>query len=122
MFQDLWILSRCITTKKFVKSSIWSDSLKVGCVPQRDRHPVPTDKIMSYYQIISYYQRKRDRSGKLHQSGLKVIHRLGNFHTYIREKDVRTSQFVLILSSENWMCFTDSLKYFNLDCVFISKT
>ena len=51
---------------------------------------------------------KRDRSGELGQSGLKVNPlRLGNFHTYIRKKDARTSPFVFILSSENSMYCTE---------------
>ena len=46
-------------------------------------------------KIMSNYQRKRDRSGELSQSGLKVILlRLGNFHTYIRKKGVRTKPYV----------------------------
>ena len=57
---------------------------------------------------MSDYQRKRDRSEELSQSGLKVILlRLGNFHTYIRNKDVMTSLFAFILSSENWMYFRE---------------
>ena len=44
-------------------------------------------------------------------------------HLYIRKKDARTGPFVFILSSENWMYFTEkniifSSKYFDLDSVF----
>ena len=40
---------------------------------------------------MSDYQRKRDRSGELSQSGLQVILlQLGNFLTYVRKKDVMT--------------------------------
>ena len=57
---------------------------------------------------MSNYQRKRDKSGELSQSGLRVILlRLGNFHTYIRKKDAMTSLFVFILLSEEWMYFPE---------------
>ena len=75
---------------------------------------------------MSNHQRKE--TGELSQSVLKVILLLiGNFHTYIRIKDVMTSLFVFILSSGNWMYFPEEniifcLKYFCLDCVFISST
>ena len=108
-----------------MKSSIWSDPLKVGRFPQRDRQIFST---VSTNKIISNYQSKRDRSGELNQSGLKVILlRLENFHIYNQKKDARTSPFVFILSRENWMYFTEinvmfSSKYFDLDCAFVSNT
>ena len=60
---------------------------------------------------MSYYERKRDRSGELRQAGLKVILKLGNFLTDIRKKDVRTSPYGFVLSSENWMHFTEEKHY-----------
>ena len=112
--------------KKFMKSSIWSDLLKVGSFPQRDLIDKHFQVFSLMNQIISNYQRKRDRSGGLSQSGLKVILlRLGNFHTDVRRKDVMSSLFLFILFSKNWMYFpgkkTLSSKYFDLDCVFSVK-
>ena len=95
----------------------WSNSLKVGCVPQRH-----FQQFSLMTKRMSNYQGKKDKS-----SGLKVVLLwLGNFHTYIRKKDVRTILVDLILSSENWMYFTENVisssKYFDLDWVFISNT
>ena len=107
--------------KKFVKSY----PLEVGGVPQRDL----IDNLFQQFLLIN--QRKIDKLGKLSQSGLKVtLLRLGNFHTYIRKKNVMrslmTSLFVFISSSENRMYFREknifSSKYFYLGCVFISNT
>ena len=87
--------------KKFVKSSFWSDPLKVGCIPHRNLIDKHFQQFLLINQIMSNnYEKKRYRSGELSQSGLKVIVlQLGNVHTYIREKDIMTSLIVFILSS-----------------------
>ena len=112
--------------KKFVKSSIWSDPLKVGCVSQLDLIDKHFQQFLLINRIMSNYQRKRDRSRELNQSWLKVIlFLLGNFHPYVKRMSWQVYLFSFdpvktgcIFQGKNIF----SSKYFDLDCVFISNT
>ena len=91
--------------KHFVKS----DPLNVGCVSQKDLIDKHFQQFLLINQIMFNWQRKRERSGKLSQSGLWIILLWpGIFHTDIK-KDVMTSLFVFILSSETWMYFPEKI-------------
>ena len=48
-----------LTMRKFVKSSFWSDLLKVGCVPQKNLISKHFQQFLN--QTVSNYQGKRDR-------------------------------------------------------------
>ena len=79
---------------------------------------------------MSNYQRKRDRSGELSQSGLKpvkAILRLGNFQILYQKKDARQVHLFsfnpvkigcTLQKKKRYLLF----KVFLFDCVFVSNT